>query len=146
MYAAGGGQEYELTRAGPRVAMRAVLAVPPKESCSSRVSLESRYGTCVVPGSAKAAITVCSCERVCACACECVCVCARLCAQCLATQPVRVPMPTLTLPPFPRTLRDMLIAFASDNRVPLLVVRRTRSDPARSTSNNFPRKVLLCRV
>ena len=45
------------TGAGPTVAMRAVDAVPPSESCSSRVSLLSLYGMWLACCSASAAIT-----------------------------------------------------------------------------------------
>ncbi|CAG5928390.1 unnamed protein product [Menidia menidia] len=43
--------------AGPSVATMTVLAFPPKESCSSLVSFESRYGTCPLRPSANAEIT-----------------------------------------------------------------------------------------
>ena len=45
---------------------------------------------------------------------------------------------TITLP---SAESDVLIALASERREPLLVVRRTRSEPARSTSRSLPRRV-----
>jgi hypothetical protein len=72
----------------PTVAINAVDAVPPNESCNKRVNLLSRYGMCVTFCSANAAIT------------------------------------------FPSADKLVLMLFASDNRVPLLTVRRTRSEPS----------------
>lgn len=44
-----------VTLDGDTAAIMTVLQLPPSESCKSRVSLESRYGTCLRP-SAKAFI------------------------------------------------------------------------------------------
>lgn len=83
------------------VAINAVDAVPPKESCNSLVNLLSRYGMCVALFSANAAMTL------------------------------------------PNADNDVLMLLASDSLVPLLIVRLTRSDPARSTINNFDRMFLV---
>ena len=52
----------ELT-AGPQLAHMTVFVLPPSESCSSRVSLESRYGMCCDLPSTRAEMTLPRAER-----------------------------------------------------------------------------------
>jgi hypothetical protein len=53
-----------LKEEGEQLMMRVVRELPPRLSCSSRVSFESRYGTCVLFPSVSALITLPSVERL----------------------------------------------------------------------------------